>query len=202
MSSEDLTPPEKELIEKINKVLGEEKPKKKRSNKKVEIVEEAESGNEELEKYREKIGCVVASGQSKLFFGKELLIKDVNEMSEKDVKKNYRMYESVYSSMISDNLVNSCIKLFGKAVQFVLPIDDKDQMEDDLKENFLLCNEIRNYTGKIAYSYGPLAALSSTAFTVASHIDLKSKPSNNTASFIKDNDDEAGTGVKPPIKFV
>ncbi len=127
------------------------------------------------------------------FFGKELTFKDVEEMSEKDIKKNYRMYESVYSSMISDNMVNSCVKFLGRVVQFLLPIEDKVKLEYDLRENFLLCNAIRKYTGKIAYSYGSLAAISSTAFTVASHVDMKSWSSVGI--------DEAGTGTKPPIKY-
>ncbi len=70
MSSEDFTIPEQELIQEINKVIGEEKPKskKKRCTKKVEKVEE--TSNEDIDSYREKIGCVVASGQSRIFFWK------------------------------------------------------------------------------------------------------------------------------------
>ncbi len=70
-------------------------------------------------------------------------------MSEKDVKKNYRMYESVYSSMISENMVNSCVKFLRRVVQFLLPIEDKVKLEYDLRENCYLCNAIRKYTGKM-----------------------------------------------------
>ena len=131
--------------------------------------------DEKIEQYRSKLGCIIASGQSNAFLGKTFTLHDINNMSETDINKYYKLYESTYSTLVSDNIVDGFLNGSSKLFSFVLPIDDADRLSDDLKANFLVTTELKKLTGSLAYSFGPALALLSGGLTISKHIDLKHK---------------------------
>ena len=164
----------------INDVLIEagiidEEPVKKpnRGRPKKKKIDTATVVDDKCEQYRSKLGCIVASGQSHAFLGKTFTLHDINNMSESDINKYYKLYESTYSTLVSDNIVDGFLNSSSKLASFVLPIDDANKLSDDLKSNFLLTSELKKLTGNLAYSFGPYLALMSGGLTVAKHIDLK-----------------------------
>ena len=142
-------------------------------------MEKIEKPVNEIEKKRERLLYVVASGQSKLFFGKELSIEGVEKCDEKTVDKFFKIYEAKYSSLLSDSVTKSFIDLGATAIGRVVPIDDKDSYTTDLKKDFILNSELKKVTGRIAYTWGPLLALFSTGLITGKHLDFDFKKLNN-----------------------
>ena len=173
----------------VNQILQEagiidEEPvgKRKRGRPKKKVIKETESiepqpiESPSIEEYRSKLGCVVASGQSKAFIGKSFTIAEINNMSENDINKYYRLYESTYSTLVSDNIVNGFLDGSSKLFSYILPIDDASKLSTDLKSNFLVTSELRKLTGRLSFCFGPALALISGSFVISKHIELKAKP--------------------------
>ena len=136
----------------------EEKSVKKPSRgrpKKQKIQTTEKEDDDVTEQYRSKLGCVVASGQSNAFLGKTFTLHDINNMSETDINKYYKLYESTYSTLVSDNLVGGFLNTSSKLFSFILPIDSADKLSDDLKKKILVTTELKKLTGSLAYSFGP-----------------------------------------------
>ena len=125
---------------------------------------------------RQKLCCVIASGQSKMFLGKAFTIQEIEAMSHSDITKYCKYYESTYSKLISDEIVTKIIDVSSKIFSIFLPIDDCVKLSQDFKNDFLLTNAMRNLTGQIAYNYGPILALTSGSLTLGKHIKIKPTP--------------------------
>ena len=122
---------------------------------------------------RERLLCVVASGQSKLFLGKDYSIDVVKKWNEKNVNLAFQIYETKFSSLVSENIMDNILDLTSKGLSYVAPIDSPQQLSDDLKRDFILGNELRKVTGWAAYKFGPALAILSTGMITAKHIDWK-----------------------------
>ena len=148
--------------------------------------------DDKCEQYRSKLGCIVASGQSNAFLGKTFTLHDINNMSELDINKYYKLYESTYSTLVSDNIVDGFLNSSSKICSWVLPVDDANKLASDLRDNFLVTTELKKLTGNLAYSFGPFLALMSGGLTIAKHIEIaKHKcPSKKKESLDSKTDDE------------
>ena len=124
------------------------------------------------DKFRERLLCIIASGQSKVFLGRNFTLDYIEKASDKEIEKYYKIYESTYSSLVSDNIVNGILIGFSKLVSLVLPVHDVNKLSDDLNNNFLVTSQFKQFTGKLAYSYGPILALTSGSFTILNNINF------------------------------
>ena len=122
---------------------------------------------------RERLLCVVAGGQSKAFLGKDFTIDTVQKWNEKQVDRAFKIYESQFSALISENIMNSFLDLMSKGLSYTMPLDSVEQLSDDLKSDFVLNTELRKVTGRVAYSFGPMLALFSAGLITAKHVDWK-----------------------------
>ena len=146
--------------------MKKKKPSRGRPKKQKPLVDE------KCEQYRSKLGCIVASGQSNAFLGKTFTLHDINNMSESDINKHYKLYESTYSTLVSANIVDGFLNSSSKLASFVIPIDDANKLSDDLRSNFLVTTELKKIIGNLAYNFGPYLALMSGGLTVAKHIEI------------------------------
>ena len=122
---------------------------------------------------RERLLCVVAGGQSQAFLGKNFTIDDVQKWNEKQVDRVFNIYESRFSALISENIMNSFLDLMSKGLSYTMPLDSVTQLSNDLKSDFVLNTELRKVTGWVAYSFGPMLALFSAGLITAKHVDWK-----------------------------
>ena len=125
-----------------------------------------------IAKYRERLLCIIAAGQSKAFLGKKFTLEYIEKSTDKKIEKYYKIYESTYSSLVSDNIVNGVLFGISKIVGLVLPVHNVNKLSDDLKNNFLVTNQFKQLTGKLAYNYGPLLALTSGGVTILNSINF------------------------------
>ena len=123
-------------------------------------------------KYKERLLCLVAAGQSKAFLGRNFTIDQIEKLSDKDIEKYYKIYDSTYSSLVSNNIVNGVLSGFSKLVGLIFPVHDADKLSNDLQNNFLVTSQFRNFTGKLAYHYGPLLALTASSIIILNNINF------------------------------
>ena len=154
-----------------------------------------------VESKRQRIRNIVAAGQSKLFFGKEYTLVSIDKASEKQINELFEVYESKYSTLVSDSLLEKFLDLTGKGISYVAPIDDSQELSNDYKTDFVLTNELKKVTGQLAYTFGPALALMSVGLITAKHIkwdDLREKINFLDNNYIKENNgisSESGDSV-------
>ena len=149
-----------------------------------------------VETKRQRIRNLVAAGQSKLFFGKDNTLDMVDKATEAQINKYFEVYESKYSSLVSDSLLEKILDLTGKGVSYVAPIDDSQELSNDYKSDFVLTNELKKVTGQLAYTFGPVLAAISASLITAKHVkwgELREKI-NFPSNIVEDGDADDTTG--------
>ncbi len=133
-----------------------------------------------IESKRQKLLCLVASGQCKEFLGKFYTQETIEKMKPEHVKKYYAIYETAFNARVSENIVKNIVSLASKGMGYLLPIDSTSELSDDLNNDFLVNSELKKFGGILAYTYGPLLAAVSASLITAKHVDMnKNKLSNN-----------------------
>ena len=123
-----------------------------------------------VESKRQKIRNIVAAGQSKIFFGKEYTLAMIDKANDATINKTFEIYESKYSSLVSNSLLERFLDLMGEGVSYVAPIDDSKELSNDYKTDFVLTNELKKVTGQLAYTFGPVLALITGGLITAKHV--------------------------------
>ena len=106
---------------------------------------------------------LVATGKSKEFLGKQLTFNDVDYMSEKDILKYHRIYQSALAVRVNDTFSKVAVKTYCTLTKWVLPIQDEDKLYHDLRSDYILMNELDKWTGWLSLKMGGLMAVASTS---------------------------------------
>ena len=126
-------------------------------------------------KYRTKLHCIVASGDSKSFLGKSYSLKDIDDMTDTEVERQFMIYQAAYCGRISDNLIETFLSCVSKAASYLIPIDNSKQLNTDLHSDYIITSELKNITGMIAYTLGPYLALVNTGLIIGQHVEINKK---------------------------
>lgn len=129
----------------------------------------------ESNKEYQALNIIVSTGRSKELLGKVLTTKDLEEMNWDEVEVYYKIYELNYSEKVSSSLSNGLIKLYSCLVNRILPIDDVDQLREDLNNSYILNHEIKNITGCFVHVGGKIWSLVELGLTTAKHIKVTTK---------------------------
>lgn len=122
---------------------------------------------------KEQLSILVSSGKCKEMIGKELTHDQVKKLSEEEVKKFHKRYEAALASKTTDAVADSAIKLATKLLGLALPIDDVEQLQNDIREDYVIAQELKITCGWLSLKCGKLMAVASAALHVAQHLDLK-----------------------------
>ena len=130
-----------------------------------------------MEPYKEyrTLNIVVSTGRSKELLGRNFTVKDLEELSWEEVQTYYKIYELNYSEKVSSSLNSALICLYSYAVNRILPIDDMEQLREDLSNSYILTNEMKNLTGGLALVGGKVWSLIELGLTTAKHIKVTTK---------------------------
>ena len=89
---------------------------------------------------------------------------------------NYKIYELNDAERIKGEfIISGIISIYSQAVNEVLPIDDVEELRDDLNNDYILTRDLKNLTGVIQLTCGSLMSIFSLALTTFKHIKLQSK---------------------------
>lgn len=145
------------------------------------------SGTGQITDHREQLAILVASGKTKEFIGARLSQDDVKKLNEQEVEKFYKRYQAALASRVTDTLVDGFLKLTCKAVGMAVPIDSTEKLHDDLKDDYIIQQELSSSAGLLSLKCGRLMAVASAVLHIVNHMVITptssddGEPSTDTA---------------------
>ena len=148
-----------------------------------EIKETTESkDSDDLETQRESLAILASLGTTEEFLGKAMSLGDILKLSSKQVEKYFNIYKTVMGKKVSTGLVESAISAASVLISYVIPVDDVEALNEDLKNDDLVKRELSNFAGRLVLKGGRLVALASGLFKVAKHVKLRPSEENEEVS--------------------
>jgi hypothetical protein len=132
---------------------------------------------------KEQLSVLISSGRCKEMVGKELTHEEVKKLPETEVKKYYKRYEAALASKTTDAVAMSAVGLAAKLLGYALPIDNVDNLQRDLRNDYLIAQELRITCGWLSLKCGKLMAVASGALHVVKHIDLEKLAKSGLSSW-------------------
>jgi len=149
---------------------SEEPPAKKTSRAKKKVVEPSA----DVEEKREQLSILAVLGTIEEYTGAKLSLADVKKLSVADVEKYHNRYQLKMGNQISGSLVDMTIDGATEIISYFLPIDDKVNLCNDLKQNELLKQELNTTAGYAVLKGGRFVALGSAIIQIAKHLKFSS----------------------------
>ena len=125
---------------------------------------------------REKLAILVSTGKSKEAIGVQLTHEQVRRLSDKDVEKYSKRQEAYIGSKTTDSLIDSFPLLASKGLGLVVKVDDVEKLQQELKNDYIINQELSSLAGGLALRCGRLLALANAALITTKHIQLKREP--------------------------
>jgi len=149
---------------------SEEPPAKKTSRAKKKVVEPSA----DVEEKREQLSILSVLGTIEEYTGAKLSLAEVKKLSVADVEKYHNRYQLKMGNQISGSLVDMTIDGATEIISYFLPIDDKINLCNDLKQNELLKQELNTTAGYAVLKGGRFVALGSAIIQIAKHLKFSS----------------------------
>jgi len=149
---------------------SEEPPAKKTPRGKKKVVEPSADVDEK----REELSILSVLGTIEEYTGVKLSLAEVKKLSVADVEKYHNRYQLKMGNQISGSLVDMTIDGATEIISYILPIDDKMNLCNDLKQNELLKQELNNTAGYAVLKGGRFVALGSAIIQIAKHLKFSS----------------------------
>jgi len=121
---------------------------------------------------REQLAVLVSTGKAKEAIAVQLTHEQVKRLSDKEVEKFTKRYETYVGSKTTESLIDSFIFLATKAVGIVINIKDVDAYQKELRNDYILNNELSNLVGNLALKCGRFLAAANAALITTKHIDF------------------------------
>ena len=123
---------------------------------------------------REQLVVLVSTCKAKDAIGVQLAHQQVKRLSDKDVKKYTKRYETYVGPKTTDSLIESSIFLVTKAVGMAVDIQDTDDYQKELGKDYIINKELSNLAGNLALKCGQFLVAANAALSTTKHIDLNS----------------------------
>ena len=123
---------------------------------------------------REQLAVLVSTGKAKEAIGVQLTHEQVKRLSDKDVEKYTKRYETYVGSKTTESLIDSCIFLVTKVVGMAVNIKDIEAYQKELRNDYIINKELSNLAGSIALKCGRFLAAANAALITTKHIDFNS----------------------------
>ena len=122
---------------------------------------------------REKLAILVSTGKSKEAIGVQLTHEQVKRLSDKDVEKYNKRQEAYIGSKTTESLIDSFLMLASKGLGLVVKIDDVEKLQHDLKNVYIINQELSTLAGGIALRCGRWLALANASLITIKHVQLE-----------------------------
>ena len=123
---------------------------------------------------REQLAVLVSTGKAKGAIGVQLTHEQVKRLSDKDVEKYTKRYETYVGSKTTESLIDSCIFLVTKVVGMAVNIKEIEAYQKELRNDYIINKELSNLAGSIALKCGRFLAAANAALITTKHIDFDS----------------------------
>ena len=131
---------------------------------------------------REKLAILVSTGKSKEAFGVQLTHEQVKRLTDKDVEKYSKRQEAYIGSKTTESLIDSFLLLASKGLGLVVKVDDVEKLQQELKNDYIINQELSSLAGGLALRCGRWLALANAALITTKHIQLEKEPEQPDAT--------------------
>jgi len=121
---------------------------------------------------REQLAVLVSTGKTKEGIRIQLTHEQVKCLSDKDVEKFAKRYETYVGSKTTESLIDSFIFLATKAVGMAVKIKDIGAYQEELRNDYILNKELSNLAGNLSLKCGRFLAAANAALITTKHIDF------------------------------
>ena len=121
---------------------------------------------------REKLAVLVSTAKAKEAIGVQLTHEQVKRLSDKDVEKFTKRYETYVGSKTTESLIDSFIFLATKVVGMTVKIKDIEAYQKELRNDYILNKELFSLAGNLALKCGRFLAAANAARITTKHIDF------------------------------
>ena len=126
---------------------------------------------------REQLAVLVSTGKAKEATGVQSTHEQVKRLSDKDVQKYAKIYETYVGGKTTESLIDSVICLASKALGWVVKIKDPDAFQKERKNDYIINQGLSNLAGNAAFSCSCLLAVANAALITTKHIDFSKESS-------------------------
>ena len=113
--------------------------------------------------HREKLAVLVSTGKSKEAIGVQLTHDQVKRLDEKDAEKYYKRYKAYAGNKTAESLIDSFLMFVSKAVGMAVSIDDVKELQNYLKNDYIINRELSSFAGSLALRCGTWLAIANAA---------------------------------------
>ena len=124
---------------------------------------------------REELAVLVSSRKCKQSIGTILTHEQVKRMDEKEVIKFHKRYTAYVSSKTAEAMIDSILQFSTKALGCVVKLKDPEALQNELKNDYIITQELSNLTGSIARRCGRWLAVANAFLISSKHIDFSSE---------------------------
>ena len=103
----------------------------------------------------------------------QLTHEQVKRLSDKDVQKYSKRYEAYIGNKTTDSLIDSALMLLTKGVGLVVSIDDVNDLQKELKNDYIINQDLPSLAGGLALRCGRWLALANAALITTKHIKFE-----------------------------
>jgi len=138
------------------------------------IVPDLTAPGPDIPALREQLVVLVSTGKAKEAIGVQLTHGQVKRLSDKDVEKYTKRYQTYVGSKTTESLIDSCIFLVTKALGMSVKIKDIDAYQKELRNDYIINKELSNPAGNLALKCGWFLAAANAALITTKHIVFNS----------------------------
>jgi len=120
----------------------------------------------------EQLAVLVSTGKAKEAIGVQLPHEQVKSLSDKEVEKFTKHYETYMGSKTTESLIDSFIFLATKMVGMTVKIKDINAYQKELRNDYILNKELSNLAGNLALKCGQFVAAANAVFITTKHFDF------------------------------
>lgn len=132
----------------------------------------------DLQGHRERLIGVAASGNSKLYLGKNISVSEIEALDDKELLKLYSRYEVYIGSVMTKSLKSTICCAYTTLVSTLVPsisrgkciLVEADKLSESLIENPVINLALSTYTCKLYHDYGHLLAPLTAGLLTSGHI--------------------------------
>ena len=111
--------------------------------------------------------------------GVQLTHDQVKRLSDKDVQKYSKRYEDYIGNKTTDSLIDSALVLLTKEGGLVVSIDDVNELQKELKNDYIINQEMPSLAGGLALWCGRWLALANAALITTKHVKFEKETECN-----------------------
>ena len=137
----------------------------------VEPAQPIEAPGPNIPALREQLAILVSTGKCKEAIGTQLSHDQVKRLSDKEVMKTHKRYETYVGAKTTETLIDSFLSFATKALGVVVWLKDADALHAELKNDYIIIL-LSSLSGSLALRCSRMLAVANAFLITAKHVDF------------------------------